>query len=182
MSVTIAKKLGEGAGYIADEGRPNGLRDVLLSLLNDLARHETRMNYGARQYPNIAQGTVAGRLRTNAAVTYTIGGQLYSKGSTDNLWNLSGLTTLIAAQYQATWLYVDNGGTASIAAGGIAASAAAAIQALPALVSTKSVLGVYVANPSCNYGNALNAQGTSYNGYPAAYVGTALGNLQTIRE
>jgi hypothetical protein len=118
----------------------------------------------------IANGTTPGCLKTQADSVYAIAGTWYRKASTDDLWDLSAQTDTIAAQYKAFWLYVDAGGTATIAAGTVAASEAAAIAALPAEVSTKCPLGVFVAGPSCDFNGAggLAAQGTIINGRAAA--------------
>jgi hypothetical protein len=120
-------------------------------------------------FASIGNGTTNGRLRTNAAVSYCIAGQVYTKASTDDLWNLSALTTLTSGQFQAVALYLAANGDASIGAGTVSASAAAAIRALPTPPTDKCIVGVYVANASTNFGNALAAQGTIYNGLPSGY-------------
>lgn len=114
----------------------------------------------------IGNGTTAGRLRTTASATGRVAGVEVTKASTDDLWNLSGETALAAGQYRAYWLYVNAAGTASIAAGSIASTAAAALLALPDLAEDKCVLGAYVAGPSTNFTAALAAQGTIYNRIP----------------
>ncbi len=149
------------------------IRTPVVASLVDIQAALTRYENGAVDWPNVGNGGTNGRLRTNAPAAYRIAGALYNKASTDDLWNLSGETTLGGAEYKAYWLYLDSGGTASIAGGTVAASAAAAIAALPAVTSTKSVIGVYVAGPSTNFANALAAQGTIYNGWPGAYTMTA---------
>lgn len=144
--------------------RKNGGRTEL----NELWARIAHLQSSAYTYPNIGDGGTNGRLRTNATITYAIGGRLYTKASTDDLWNLSGQTTLTGSQYQAFWLYLDSSGTASIGAGSTAATAAAALLALPTRSTTKSVIGVFVAGTSTNFANALAAQGTIYNGVPDA--------------
>lgn len=116
----------------------------------------------------IGNGTTNGRLRSNADVEYCIAGTVYRKTSTDDLWNLSAQSSLSSGQYKAFWLYLDSSGTASIGAGTVATSSALAIAALPAVTSTKAVIGVYVAGPSTNFANALATQGTLIDGWPAA--------------
>jgi hypothetical protein len=126
--------------------------------------------------PGIIDGTTDGKLQSGASVDFTIGGVKYTKAATDDLWDLSAQTDTTASQYRAFWLYLNSSGTASIGAGSNAATAAAALAALPALDGTKSVIGVYVAGPSTDFNGAagLQAQGTVYNGIPAgARVGTA---------
>lgn len=116
----------------------------------------------------IGNGTTAGRLRTNASYVGRIAGLEVTKASTDNLWNLSAETNTTASQYRAYWLLLDSAGAASIGAGANAASANAALAALPALDGTKTVAGVYVAGPSTDFdaGGGLAAQGTIHNGLP----------------
>lgn len=121
-------------------------------------------------YPTIANGTTAGKIKTTTATSYRIDGVAYTKAATDDLWNLTALTTLTGSQFQAVALYVDAAGTATIGAGTVAASAALALAALPAFVTTKSILGVYVANASTNFSSALGAQGTYYNGVPTGAI------------
>lgn len=117
--------------------------------------------------PAIANGTTAGKLKTTAAVIGRIAGvPIASKGATDDLWDLTGQTTLDASTYKAFWLLIAANGTASIAAGTGATTAALALAALPQLDNTKCVFGVYVAGPSTNFSSALGAQGTIYNGIP----------------
>lgn len=139
---------------------------------NVLRRLVEHVDHAVAGYPNVGNGGTAGRLRTNATVSYSVAGSHYSKASTDDLWNLSAETNTTGAQYRAYYLYLDASGTASIGAGSNAATAAAAIAALPDVPATKSVLGTYVAGPSTDFDAAggLAAQGTIYNGYPAAAV------------
>lgn len=117
-------------------------------------------------YPNIANGTSNGRLKTTAAAAFRIGGQVYSLGATDPAWDLHSETATAAGTYRAYWLYVDSAGTCTFAAGTDETSAAKALASLPDPTLTKCVFGVYVAGPSTNFANALAAQGTIYNGVP----------------
>ena len=159
--------------------RPVGfLRAVIQNidyLYDDLYALLYRREHEVLGYANVGNGGTAGRLRTNAAVTYRIGGTLYTKSSTDDLWNLAAETDTTGAQYRAYWLYLDASGTASIAAGSNAASAAAAIAALPAVTASKAVIGVFVAGLSTDFDGAggLAAQGTIYNGWPSAQTLTS---------
>lgn len=174
MEQEDALLLGGANGALTAPGIGNGSTAGRLALLdvNSLrAQQNVPMVSGA-----IGDGGTNGRLRTTAAISFRIGGALYTKASTDDLWNLSALTTLGAAEYQATYLYLDSGGTATIASGTAAASAAAAYAALPKITSTKAVIGVFLASPLCNYANALAAQGVITNGLPSdlAYAGAPL--------
>lgn len=117
----------------------------------------------------IGNGTTAGRLRTTASMTYRIAGREATKASTDDLWNLSAETNTPAATYRAYWLYLNAAGAASFVAGSNAASAAAALAALPPNDETLGIAGVYVAGPATDFDGAggLAAQGTIHNGIPA---------------
>jgi len=118
----------------------------------------------------IANGTTAGRLRTRAEYEFEIAGRVYTKASTDDLWNLSAETDTAADKYRAYWLYLDSAGTASFAAGTDADSEADAIAALPAETSSKCPVGVFVAGLACDFDavGGLSAQGTIIDGRPAA--------------
>jgi hypothetical protein len=150
--------------------------DALWAALNGLILIS---HYATQQDGGVGDGTTAGRLRTTASVDFTVGGLYYTKASTDDLWNLSAETDTEADEYRAYWLYLNAAGTASFAAGANAASAAAALKALPAVTTTKSVIGVFVADPSCNFDDAggLAAQGTIYDGVPAGVP-----NVPTLPE
>lgn len=130
--------------------------------------------YGPVQDPALADGTTDGKIKSTADVDYHIGTGAYAKSATDELWDLSAETDTAADEYRAYWLLLDSSGTASIAASGEQASAAAALEDLPALDGTKAVIGVYVAGLSCDFNGAagLEAQGTLYDGIPE---GAALG-------
>jgi hypothetical protein len=152
------------------------VRTPIAATVIDVAALQLRHEHMALVSGAIANGTTAGKLKTAAAITYTIGGTLYTKAITDDLWNLSAEVDTDGTHYRAYWLYLDSSGTASFAAGTDAlTSAANAIAALPAITTTKSVIGVYVAGPSTDFNGAggLAGQGTIYNGFAAPYVLTA---------
>jgi hypothetical protein len=154
---------------MATDVRKTGKRDefdALIQRVNALANR-------CMTNPGIADGGTDGKLQTANSISFSIDGELYTKAGTDNLWDLTAQTDTIAAQYRAYALYLDSSGTASIGAGSNAASAAAALAALPAFVATKCVVGVYVAGPSCDFNGAagLEAQGTVHNGTPSGAVG-----------
>lgn len=130
-----------------------------------------RYDYGTVANGAIANGTTDGKLKTVNAVDYRVAGAIYSKGATDDLWDLTAEVDTGAGEWRAYWLYVDAGGTASIAAGSTSAvSEADAIANLPALSGTDSVIGCYIAGNSCDFNGVagLTAQGTIVNGWPAA--------------
>lgn len=124
----------------------------------------------------ISNGTTAGYLKLTGDVDYSIGGTVYRKNAADDVWNLSAQTNTTSGQYRAFWLYLDSSGTASIGAGSNAASADAAVAALPAITSSKAVIGVYVAGASTDFDNAsgLTGQGTVYVGWPGEAAVDAL--------
>lgn len=130
----------------------------------------------------IGNGTTAGRLRTNADIEYAIGGTIYRKAATDNLWNLSAETDTTGAQYRAYRLYLDSAGGATAAPSANAASAAAALAALPANVATKVTVGIFVAGPSTDFDNAggLAAQGTIYEGQTSTVTDLAAATAEAI--
>lgn len=117
--------------------------------------------------PAIANGTTAGYLKTVNSITYKIAGRTYTKGATDDLWNLTAPTDTAAGEYQAVILFLDASGTASITACTIKSTAALALAEVEAnLDNAKAAIGVFVAGPSTDYDAALSSQGTIYNGVP----------------
>lgn len=149
--------------------RKTGEREELDELWRRFNSQMMLSSFSAQNSGAIADGTTDGKLQTTATVGYTIAGVGYSKAATDDLFNLAAETDTTASQYRAYWLYLDSSGTASIAASSNETTAALALANLPALVETKSVIGVYVADPSCDFNGAggLASQGTIYNGIPA---------------
>jgi len=119
-------------------------------------------------YALIANGTTAGKLKITAGVGFRVDGQAYAKSATDDLWAFAAETALTAGQYKAYWLYVDAAGTASIAAGTVAATAALARAALPIPSVTKSVFGVFTAGSAgtTDFTSALSSQGAIAHGIP----------------
>lgn len=151
--------------------------EPLIDVHAEVASLMARLMFSHTGAPAIGNGTTNGRLRTNASVTGNIAAVPVTKASTDDLWNLSAQTATPASTFRAIWLYIDAAGTASIAAGTNAASAAAALAALPAPDETKCIFGVYVAGGSTNFANALAAQGTIHNGIPSGAALDGLGRL-----
>jgi len=160
--VASFRNLGEAVTALA------AFRTPIVALDADLDTFRSARNK-VNTPPGVSNGTTNGRFQHTGNLAYEIGGLVYSKTAADDVWNLSGLTTLTGAQYQATALCLDSAGTATIVSGATAATAAAALAlGLAAVGSTVSVIGVFVANPSTNYGSALSAQGTLYQGRPLA--------------
>lgn len=154
---------------MAENLRKTGGREELDELWR---RHNCLMLllcFATLESPALDDGTTDGKIKTTVEVDYTVAGVRYTKAATDDLFDLSAETNTTASQYRAYWLYLDSSGTASIAAGSNETTEALALANLPALVETKSIIGVYVADPSCDFNGAagLAAQGTIYNGIPA---------------
>lgn len=147
--------------------RQTGGPASIKALWQELLSLNLRQNFSTFGSPAIGNGTTVGKLRTNASTVGRVAGVDFTKASTDDLWDLSGQTNTTAGQFRAYWLYVNAAGTASIAAGSNAASAAAALAALPAPDEAKCIFGVYVAGASTNFGAALAAQGTISNSIAA---------------
>ena len=124
--------------------------------------------FSTQKDPGIDDGTTAGKLKTTASVDYRIAGFEHTKAGTDDLWNLSGETDTDASSYRAYWLYLDASGTASVAKGTDKTTAALALGALPDLDETKSIIGVYVAEPSTDFNavGGLATQGDIPDGVP----------------
>lgn len=147
------------------------LRQTFNSEVADLVRYLNAREQQGRclTFASIGNGSTNGKIRTNAAITYRVAGQLYTKSSTDDLWDLSALTTLGASDFKAVILFLDSSGTASITACTAKSSILlAAAEVEGNLHASKAVVGVYIAGNSTNFANALAAQGTLYNGLPEA--------------
>ncbi len=160
-----------GSGGLAD-GTTAG--KIALGTVNNLL---LMTNYAETLLAStLAAATQNGKIKivTNS-VYYKVAGVDTIKAPTDNLWDLSALGILGGAEYMATILYLDGSGTASISSSPKKASAAAAIAALPYLSASKTVIGVFVGNPACNYANAIPAaQGTLYQGLAPGMASTDL--------
>lgn len=117
--------------------------------------------------PGLVNGSTAGNIKTGNAVDYRHDGQLYTKAATDDLWDLSGETDTGGSDYRAYSLELNASGTASFQSSGNQTSAALALANLP-LGSSR--IGVFIADPSCDFDDAggLAAQGTYYNGSPTS--------------
>lgn len=151
------------------------IRRVLRLEMNALiARYNTLAN-SVLGNAAITDGTTAGKAKTVAAASFRIDGKVYSKAITDDLWDLSAQTDTIAAQYRAYALYLDSAGTATIGAGTNSTSAALALTVLPPFVTSKCIMGVYVAGPSTDFNGVagLAAQGTFHNGVPTGSTDSA---------
>ena len=92
----------------------------------------TNPNLNGQLYKNtafgsssIANATTAGKMKTTATVYYKFAETSRYKSATDNLWDLTGVSTG-AAEYLKVVLCLDNGGAAQIVTGTVAANQAAA--------------------------------------------------------
>lgn len=140
--------------------------DISAALWAEIASTSMRAHFSTYGAPAIGNGGTAGNLRTNASTIGRVAGVEVTKASTDDLWDLSGETDTIAAQYRAYWLYVSAAGAGSFVAGPNAPTAAQALAALPAPAEDQCIVGVYVAGPTTDFDDAggLAAQGDIYNG------------------
>lgn len=87
--------------------------------------------------------TTTTKVRSNAATAFTIGGQLFSKASTDNLWTLGGAgsaTVVPASSFQKYALMIDDAGVATV-------QEATASQVSAAAVTWANVVAAAKANP-----------------------------------
>ncbi len=128
--------------------------------------------FGSVGSAKLAAGTTAGKIKTVADIDFRIGGRLFTKAATDDLWDFTGETTLGTGLYKAAVLYLDATGAATYTLTAAATSAALALRAVGDLtlggyVSTKSVIGVYVSTAAQNWGSG-GLGGTYYNGIPEA--------------
>lgn len=73
----------------------------------------------------VTNGTTAGRAKTTNSIAYEINKRRYTKAATDDLWNLSGVSTG-GAEFRKVLLCLDESGAASIVTGTVAASQSAA--------------------------------------------------------
>ena len=155
MAVNQRKLIAQGRAEV------NALWAMLNALVLSLA-------FGPKTAPALGNGTTAGALRIGADVDYTINALEYAKLNTDDLWDLSAETDTGAAEYRAYFLYLDNAGAASFAAGSEFDNAGDALASLGAPDTTKSLIGVFVADPACDFDDVggLAAQGTLYTGAP----------------
>lgn len=152
--------------------------------LNELDRALRTLNWGIWAFlfgsvgsAKLAAGTTAGKIKTVADIDFRIGGRLFTKGATDDLWDFTGETTLGTGLYKAAVLYLDASGAATYALTAAATSAPLALRAVGDLalggyVSTKSVIGVYVSTAAQNWGSG-GLGGTYYNGIPEAAYSSA---------
>lgn len=103
---------------------------------------------------SVGAGTTAGRMRTNAAVRFSVARTTASLASTDDFWNLSAVSTGVG-EFRKVLLCVQSGSTARIVVGSIGATQAAA--PLPRVPDFNwTALGV-VEIPASYAGGALGA-------------------------
>jgi len=115
--------------------------------------------------PAVADGTTDGKVQNANSVDYKVGGGLFTKAGTDDLWDLTGETDTAGGQYRAYSLELDDSGTATFQASGNEASAGDALAGLPN--PSESRIAVFIADPACDFdGAALSGQGNYYNGWP----------------
>lgn len=128
-----------------------------------------QMAQGPVDSAKIADGTTAGKLRTQANFSYRVNGAIFSAAAADDFWDLSAEVDNAAGTYRAYSLEVDAAGTASFVASTTdPATAALALAALALPAATKSRIGVFIAGPATDFNavGGLDAQGDIYDGSP----------------
>jgi hypothetical protein len=130
--------------------------------LEDLAADLAGIALTFAWVPGIVQpATTAGKVKTTAACQYCIAGTGYQKAATDNLFDLTAITTG-AAGYAKVLLQLDTSGNATVKKGAEAASLAAA--AFPAPDAGKCPVGWVQLSPS--YAGGALAQSQLFDGTP----------------
>lgn len=155
----------KGASLIATETGTPLPPDVQAALMFVFGLASNSLD-SATTNPGIADGATAGKIQTANACDFKIGGELFTKAATNDLWDLTGETNTGAGVYRAYSLELDDLGAASFQASSDQASEADAYAALPPIVESR--IGVYIAGPTTNFGAALGAQGSYFNGNPVS--------------
>ena len=133
--------------------------------------------------PGIGNGTTAGNLRTTAAVVPKVNGVPNATlASTDDLWDLSAEVDTGAAEFRAYWLYVNAANAGSFVAGTAGTTEAEALQALPALDASKSIVGAFVAGVGTDFNLPLGlaGQGTIFDRVPDGASGVRVDTDVTL--
>lgn len=111
--------------------------DLFASFVNDLNNLKNWIVNGVQVHGGFAQATTTTRFKTSAATNYTINGQNYTKGTTDNIATPNGNTS--AGQFRKDLISIDAAGTITVTAGTVAASQGAAVK--PACPANQVELG-----------------------------------------
>jgi len=165
----------DGAAGLAAQGtilngRPAAVADPAAVTATTPAALDTEITVG------VVDGTTAGNLAISSDVDFQIGGQMYEKAETDDLWDLSAEVDTAADKYRAYRLYLDASGTATFEASTAdAASAVLALAALPDESATKCPIAIFVAGLSTDFDDVggLAAQGSLYDGRYSAVADPA---------
>lgn len=122
----------------------------------------------------IIQGATAGKIKTVNAISFKVDGQIYTKAATDDLFDLGALGDVAASVFQAILLCLNAAGTASVVEGAEKTSLALALADVELKIpESLCVVGLFATDgTACDWNDAggLDAQGTYYNGLPAAIV------------
>ena len=155
----------DSAGLFAANDVEAALAEAGVNLNTALERYEQ----GVSANPALANGTTAGKLKTVNSVDFRVAGAFFTKGATDDLWDLSGEIDTDGASFRAYWLLLNAAGVATIDSSTDEVSGPAAIAALPPVAAATSVIGCFVAGLACDFNDAggLAAQGTIFNGWPS---------------
>jgi hypothetical protein len=105
---------------------------------------------GVYQAAGCTNGTTAGKAKTVNTIYYTINGYQNTKAATDDLWDLTGVSTA-AGEYKYVFLQLNISGTASIAVG--AAGADAGDTPYPNRTASTAVVGIVTIPPSYSGGS-----------------------------
>jgi len=126
----VFRRLGPDASY--------GLGDILDALITTVNRMATGSVNGFAA-PTLA--TTKSKVKTAAAVSYSINGIPYALAISDNFWTLTGAN--LADGYTRKYLLlVDAAGTATVLASDDQLTASAALCAFPTVPATKVVIGM----------------------------------------
>ena len=103
----------------------------------------------------ITNGTTAGKAKTTATIYFIFGNVRSGKGATDDLWDLTGVSTG-ASEYKKVLLCITSGGVGAIVVGPVGASVSTSTMPVP---TTNSVVPVGIVEIPPNY------SGGSLSGY-----------------
>jgi hypothetical protein len=121
--------------------------------------------------PGLAAGTTNTRVKTANAVTYAIGGRLYSKAATDPVDDFDGaFTNTAAGQFCKVRLEIDASGVVSGSQGVIAS--AQALAPMPRRSANKATLGWIEIPASFTFGTTSYGTATFFNGDPDLHDGS----------
>jgi hypothetical protein len=161
LTVTVGMALAAQQCITPDEVESKGLQGAIINAFCT----------GALNNPIMAVGTTPGKVKTTADCDFQIGGVIYTKAATDDLFDMTALADLTTGEYQTVALMVDHAGTASIGEGTVSASAALALAAASfyTIPDDKCAVGYVAMGPGNDWdAEAITAHGSIVNGLPQA--------------